>query len=243
MGLLTQTTTLTLGMLVVCLLPLIYGKMERWSALIFLFGTGALFGICAFDLLPDVVALGGPTSLTITVVVGTVYSIIHLFHLRHHESESAHGEHVEHHHPHFRVFYLSIVSHCFASGVLLSASRNLSEKLAGAVFLALLAHKGYECIIFVSILLQQHYSRLRNFVIVGTYCLALPVGVGLTYCFQAQITQTIAVYISSVAVGSLLGCLIFDFVIPSYHQVRRQWLHVAWVLFGLILTRLFMGHA
>jgi zinc transporter ZupT len=240
MGLLIQTAILTFGMLAICALPLIFSRTQKWSALFFLIGTGALFGICAFDLLPDVIEIGGPTCLTITLLVGLAYSVVHLLHLRHHQNDP---EATHHHHAHsFTTFFVSIFTHCFASGILLAISRNYSEKLALAVFLALLAHKGYECLIFVSLMLQQHFSRRRNYAYIAIYCMALPLGAGLTFLFQAQISQTLAIYVSSVAVGTLVGCLIFDFIIPCYHQVRRQWLQVGWVIFGLVLTSLLMGH-
>jgi zinc transporter ZupT len=240
--LLLQTAILTFGMLAVCSLPLVFKGVEKWSALIFLFGTGALLGVCAFDLLPDVIAIGGPTSLSISILVGVGYCILHIVHLRYHQPDS--GAEYHHHHVHsFSAFFSSLVSHCFASGMLLTVSRNFSGTLSSAVFLALLAHKGYESLVLISVVLQQQISRLRIFMVIGIYCLALPFGAGLAYLLQDKMSQIIAMYITSFAVGSLLGCLIFDFVIPSYHQVRRRWLHATWVLLGLVLTGLIMGHA
>jgi len=244
LGLAFETAILTIGMSAVCSLPFIFRRTRSSSGMLFLFGTGALFGICVFDLIPDIVEMGGHSGLGVTVAVGLAYSLIHLFHLRKHQRDAQHDHQHEHrHHAHsLPVFFASIVSHCFASGILLAVSRDFSEKLAGAVFFALLGHKGYECIVFVTLLLNHRLSRKGYIAAVAIYCLALPAGVLTAYLLNGHISQSIAIFISSVAVGSLLGCLIFDFMIPSLHVVKRHRLHAAWLLVGLIMTRLVMGY-
>jgi zinc transporter ZupT len=224
--------------------------------MLFLFGTGALFGICVFDLLPDIFEMGGRSGLAMSIAVGVAYSLVHLFHLRKHQSqndssrnrsqdkaacEESHCENHNRQHAHsLPIFFVSIVSHCFASGILLSVSRELSEKLAGAVFLALLGHKGYECIVFISLLISHRLSRLGTIAAIAVYCLALPAGVLTAVLLNGHWTQNLAVYVSSIAVGSLLGCLVFDFMLPSFETIKRERLRVGWVLLGLALTRVVM---
>jgi len=244
MNLFWETAVLSLGMLAVCSVPLIFRRARSSSGLLFLFGTGALFGICVFDLVPDIVEMGGTFGLWLTLAVGLAYSAVHLWHLRQHQTERA-CQHHHHHRVHAHslpVFFLSIVTHCYASGILLSVSRDFSEKLAGAVFLALLGHKGYESIVFVSLLLNHRLSRQGTIGAILVYCLALPAGVVTSLYLKDHLSQTFAIAISSIAVGSLLGCLVFDFVIPSFQQVRREKLRLAWILVGIVVTRLFMGY-
>lgn len=245
MGLWSETAILIFGMLAVCCLPLAFKKAQPAPGILFLFATGALFGICVFDLIPDVVEIGGQTSLYVTCMVGVIYSLTHLVHLRSHGKEQAgcesHTSHVHHSHS-FPLFFASIFSHCFASGILLAISSTFSVRLASAVFLALLAHKAYECLIFVSLLLHENYRRSLNFILVGIYCLALPIGVGLAAIMKDQMSQTVAAVVSSIAVGSLLGCLVFDFMLPSFQQIRQRRRQVFWIFLGLALTRLLMGH-
>lgn len=254
MSLAFETTILALGMSIICVLPFVFRRARSTSGMPFLFGTGALFGICLFDLLPDIFEMGGNRSLAITIAVSIAYSIVHLVHLSKHRDkhrpQHRTDDHEGHAHDHghrqhehsLPIFFFSIVIHCFASGVLLSVSKEFSEKLAGAVFFALLGHKGYEAIVFVTLLINHRLSRKGYFASISVYCLALPAGVVTSQLFADHISESIAIYVSSIAVGSLLGCLIFDFMIPSFHQVKRQRLHAAWLLIGLVLTRLVMGY-
>lgn len=252
MSLALETTILTLAMLAVCSLPFVFRRARYSSGVLFLFGTGALFGICVFDLIPDIFEMGGHTGLGIAIAAGLAYSSVHLWHLRKHQHAAGH-EKCDHPHDHFHndhlhrqhahslpIFFISIVSHCFASGVLLTVSREISEKLAGAVFLALLGHKGYECIVFISLLLGHRLSRSGTLAAIAVYCLALPAGVFTAAALNGQWNQTIAIYVSSLAVGSLLGCLVFDFLLPSFQTIRRERRRAGWIALGFALTRLVM---
>lgn len=227
-------------MAVFCALPLLSERVRRHSRPLFLMGTGALFGICFFDLVPEVFEMGGRSSLWIMGGVWALYSLIHLFHLQHHhdhdheigaEEVTAQG---------FYLFFGSLIAHCFASGMLLTVSQGLSTRIAHTVFLALLAHKTYESLLLTSILLEQRRSRSWKLAIIAAYSLSLPIGAFATALFESSFTQQIAVLVSSVAVGTLLGCLIFDFLIPSLRQVRRQRLIGGWIVLGLAMTRLVM---
>ncbi len=204
-----------------------------------------MFGLCFFDLLPDVLEIGGKSSLYIIGVVWLIYSLIHLFHLVHHETDHDHdcGDPTSHdggHSHSFAMFCGSLVTHCFASGMLLSLSHDLSAQVANTVFLALVAHKGYEALMFSSILVKQQFSWLSQCGLLGLYSLSLPLGVGLAYFLKGSLSQEVAMMMSSVAVGTLLGCLIFDFMIPTVRQLRKRRIELIWIALGLLLTQLVM---
>jgi zinc transporter ZupT len=220
-----------------CAVPLFSAGVRKHSRTLFLMGTGALFGICFFDLVPDVFALGGSSSLYIMGAVWLLYSVVHLFHLSHHHHPGEEGHTASHG---FMLFFGSLLAHCFASGMLLTASQSLSDRIARTVFIALLIHKTYESLVLTSILIEQRRSAAWNFMLIGLYSLALPAGAFATQLFQASLTQSISMVVSSIAVGTLLGCLIFDFLIPSVRELRRQRFIFAWILLGLALTRLVM---
>lgn len=221
-------------------LPLYSAAARRYSKPIFLVGTGAMFGICFFDLVPDVFHLGGSTSLYVMGAVWLLYSCIHLFHLAHHQEDGHGNRHGHLHESRFLLFLASIVAHCFASGMLLTVSFGLSKRIASTVFAALLAHKIYEALLLASILMVQRRSSQWRAAVIAIYALALPVGAGLTYFFQTIIDQRVAILISSVAVGTLMGCLIFDFLLPSVQQLKEQRFRIGWVLAGLLLTQVVM---
>jgi zinc transporter ZupT len=240
MSLLFETITIAVLMMVFCALPLFSPSARKYSKHLFLLGTGAMFGICFFDLLPDVFEMGGSSSLYIMGGVWLLYSIAHLFHLHHHDHEEFGHVHGAHSATGITFFLGSLVAHCFASGMLLTVSFGLSKKIAGTVFAALLAHKIYESLLLSSILLERKNSRLWKGTVIGLYGAALPAGAGLTAIFQGNINERIAILISSIAVGTLLGCLIFDFLLPSFAQLKQQRYKVGWILAGLLLTQLIM---
>jgi hypothetical protein len=81
MNLLVETLVISGGMSLLSVLPLFSAQVRKHSHLFFLAGTGALAGLCVFDLLPDLYELGGNSSFLITGVVWVVYSLMHLFHI------------------------------------------------------------------------------------------------------------------------------------------------------------------
>lgn len=240
MSLLVETLILASGISFFTALPLIFINIKNYSKYLFLIGTGAMVGICFFDLLPDVFELGGYSSLGIIGIVAVFYSAIHIFH-----------SHPEHNHVNtashsikssraLLVFLGSLMAHCFASGMLLAISHALSQKVASTVFLALAAHKGYEAMMLSSILLEQACSKAKKIGLMVLYVFSFPAGVLVTYLFKESFDQEVAVLISSVAVGTLMGCLVFDFLIPSLKQLKTKRLQVLWIVGGLFLTQIIM---
>ena len=171
-------------------------------------------------------------------------------------------------HRHSPWFFLtSMIGHCLASGVMLVASDGLTEtnravasSFPGAinnglhlglvvsginrtVFLALLAHKAYEALTVSSVLVESQgaeKSKKRVLLPIALYSLSLPVGVILTLAFRSYITQSIAVIAMSLAAGTLLGCLVHDFFIPSLAQIKSRRTDLVWIMFGFGLTQVMM---
>lgn len=221
----------------VSLLPLYSGFLRKYSSLFYLIGTGALAGILVFDLLPDLYELGGKTSLYSVVLVWVAYSLLHLLPLRKHQTlDELSDVPAPHHHQGLqssRFFLFSMSSHCFASGILLVTSQQFSTGLNRSVFLALLAHKLYEAITVSAVLIERQKSHRKSFYSIFIYSASLPIGVALTYAFRSYFTPGVALLATSLAAGTLLGCLIFDFLIPSLVQIRRKISTLGWVVLGL----------
>jgi len=232
----TETIVVTLAIGALCVLPLISRRVRSHSGVLVLTGTGAMLGICLFDLLPDVFEMGGVKGIVLTVAIWAVYSLMHVFHLDQHHQQSYEGAVVT---P-SPFFFFSITGHCFASGMLLTVSRSYSEILSVNVYAALLIHKAYEALTVSSILVGNSKSRLGNVGIIGAYTLSFPLGVGLATLLGETRGQVVALGIGGVAVGTLLGCLIFDFLIPSFYQLKQRRSHLAWIALGLLLTQVIM---
>jgi zinc transporter ZupT len=240
MSLLTETLIISACMILLSGLPLFSRRLREHSRFFFLLGTGALSGILLFDLIPDLFEMGGSQSLWGVGAVWALYSILHLTHLKHHKDPDAPEALVHHHHGPSSFFLVSMVGHCLASGILLVASEGLAGGLNRTVFLALLSHKAYEALTVSSILIEREGSRAKAAVSIAIYSISLPVGVALTYYFRSVLTPSIAMIATSLAAGTLLGCLIYDFILPSLVYLKARRRDAAWILIGLILTQFMM---
>ncbi len=236
LDLLTETTVVTLAIGALCVLPLISKRVRSQSGVLVLTGTGAMLGLCLFDLLPDVYEMGGSKGIALTAVIWAIYSLLHVFHLDRHHQQDYEGAVLT---P-SPFFFASIIGHCFASGMLLTVSRSFSESLSVNVYAALLIHKAYEALTVSSILVGNSRSRMNSVGIIGAYTLSFPLGVGLAMLLGDTKGQNVALAISGMAVGTLLGCLIFDFLIPSFMQLKQRRSHIAWIALGLLLTQIVM---
>lgn len=241
MSLLIETGIISLCMILLSALPLFSTRLRQYSKLFYLLGTGALAGILLFDLLPDLFEMGGSRSLIGVGIVWIAYSLFHLSHLFYHKRQGddlihAHG----HTHGNLKFFLASMIGHCIASGILLVVSRGFSENLNHTVFWALLAHKAYESLTVSSVLIEREKSRTRAVISVSLYALSLPLGVALTFLFRSLLTPSVAMLTTSLAAGTLLGCLIFDFLLPSLSQVRNRWVALAWIFVGLFTTQVLL---
>jgi zinc transporter ZupT len=235
--LLFETLAISGSIILLCGLPLFSKSVRSHSKLFFLLGTGALAGICFFELVPEIFHMGGNFSLLITGIVWVLYSIIHIFHLGHHEHDKKDDPKVDHQHSPSLVFLGSMIAHCLASGMLLVLSDGLAKGFGRTVFLALMAHKTYEALTVSSILLETQKNRSSFLISISAYALSFPSGVALTYFMGSMITQNVALFATSLAVGTLLGCLIFDFLMPSLSQIKNRRHDLAWVFAGLVVTQ------
>jgi RsiW-degrading membrane proteinase PrsW (M82 family) len=85
---------------------------------------------------------------------------------------------------------------------------------------------------------DQKEKNLKNIMLILIYIVAFPAGVILTYLSRANFNEQLAVIISSIAIGTLLGCLIFDFLVPSFKQLKVKRLQVLWLFAGFFLTQI-----
>jgi zinc transporter ZupT len=242
-------TILISAMMALCFAaPRLSKKVARHSKILLLIGTGGLVSLYFGDLLPDVLALGGMSSLAIIVAVWLTYSYFHTSHLHHHEE--SHEDHIHIHGAETsRFLMISMVSHCFSSGMLLYMSHELSARIAASVFLALIGHKGYEAL-SVSVILSQKVKESKKFLTYAViYSLALPFGVLVTAVLSRYLGEGVsphvikmtAMVVASVAVGSLAGCMVHDFIMPSIRHIKHRRLEAAWMLVGVGLTVIFVA--
>lgn len=213
-------------------LPLVFRQVKKFSIYFFLVGTGAITGICLFDLLPEVYEIGGYSSILIIIISCVIYFLLHFFTHKHHEHSTELNPSA------FFLFLASLCAHNFASGMLLAISYNLSLKIAHSIFIAMITHKGYEAMMLASIIVEQPYANIKKIKIASVYISAFPLGVVLSNIFENSFNKQVAIIISSIAVGTLMGCLIFDFLWPSFKQLKEKPMHLIWIASGFFLTQI-----
>ncbi|MGZ3694206.1 MAG: ZIP family metal transporter [Bdellovibrionota bacterium] len=248
MSLFFETSCISSCIILLAVLPLFLKVSRHYSKLAYLLGTGALSGILLFDLVPDLFKMGGFSSFWGVGIVWLIYSVLHLSHLVQHSPAETHTQDVMepgvHHHAHSSgntyIFLFSMIAHCMASGVLLVVSQGLEGGINRTVFWALLSHKAYEALTVTSVLIEKEKARRNTILCVLLYSFSLPAGVFLATSFRAVITPSVAMIVTSLAAGTLLGCLIFDFLLPSLAGIRNRKMDIAWIVGGLCLTQLVM---
>ena len=237
--------TVSLAMFFLAAMPILIPHVRKYSGRLFLFGTGSLIGICIFDLGPEVIENGGVSSISLVIIVWFAYSLFHLFHSHHHTHEIKTQEATHSttackgtYSPY--LFLVAISTHCFTSGLLLGVSRQFSPRLSHAIFTALLAHKIYEALAVSSLLLSYRKKISWTLKMIGVYLVSFPLGIFFTEIFKTQIHHSTVLIISGLALGSLAGCLVFDFLVPSLKYLKHRATEVAWLIAGIVLTFFFV---
>jgi zinc transporter ZupT len=241
-----ETAAITLVIGGFAFLPRYSAWAHNNSRVLLLVGTGALASLLIFDLIPDLVDIGGVTAIYGVIGVWLIYSLIHLFHTDHQvdhpDGHSAHASHTS-----LKTFLLSMIFHSASSGMLLYLAHSYSRQASLSVFFALLLHKAYEAL-SVSLLLsreEKHHHGSKVWLVL--YGLSFPIGVALSLALEKVFDlplqegglRTVAVLTASFAVGSLLSCLIHDFVLPSIEQIKNDFRALFWVLLGGATSVLF----
>lgn len=209
---------------VCCALPWVFSGIRAYSRPLLLVGSVVLLGFVLFDLIPEVVEVGGKLSLLLILVSSVGFTALHRLAHRHTHADTdeetpSHG---------VAVLLTSMALHCFAGGMLLVDSYAVSERLALSVFLSLIGHKAFEAISVASLLLRRVPSPGRLFQCAALYVVSFPFGVVVTEVARRTFSESLspeyfraaALVLTSLAVGSLFGCLIQDFLLPTMREFR-----------------------
>lgn len=210
-----------------CALPWIFPAIRAYSRPLLLVGTSVLLGFVAFDLVPEMVELGGLSSLWLVLLSSAGFTALHALADRH--GAHAHDEDEEGPRHGVKVLLTSMALHCFAGGMLLVSSYEVSAQLAFGVFVSLAGHKAFEAISVSSVLIQRIPTAGSLIRASALYVLSFPAGVVVTEAVRRLSVQSLspetlkqsAIVLTAIAVGSLFGCLIQDFLIPAMRDFRR----------------------
>ena len=205
--------------------PWFFSGIRNFSHFFLYLGTGALLYFALFDLLPEMIEAGGWTAIAVMLIVLGFFSWLHVRDRLHAHSGDGHP---------LSVLVVSMSLHTFSSGMLLVSSYDISETLVRGVFFSLVVHKAFEAMSVSSLLIVKEPSSKKIFLMMLLYGLSFPIGVALTSWARNWAGSAVSVgdiemsamIITSVALGSLLGCLINDFIIPTVQRLKQPRLEV-----------------
>lgn len=211
-------------MFVVGSFTLLLDYVRRKSGILNVLGLAALSFLLIYDLIPSLHQHGG--SFTIAIAMFVAYSIVHAFlHYydeRHHRNR---GHRMQRSNSiqilSVGTFLLSITFHCFVSGSVLAISDFLNMGLNWALFFPIFIHKTLEAVAVGTVLVSRVHSVRIQFLLLGFYSASITFGAVLTHEFHGYFSRDTILSLMSVAIGSMAGCLVYDFGLPAIKTLKR----------------------
>ena len=234
--------------------PLMIGRQRGIPLWLLPLATGLMIGLASFGLLPEVIHEGGRLSATVVLTVAVVYSIVHLLHVSQHAhlTHDHRSGHCDHHHEgeedipsgdnskSLAVFFSSIVLHSLFDGALLVISSSLVNAAFVTVIVSLAIHKLFEAMSVSSIVLGRRRSVQRALPLMGLYLLSFPSGVVVATILKEfvrdELLHPFAILVMAAAIGNLVSCLLYDFVLPSIKRFKHAKEELAWLALGVAVA-------
>jgi len=252
-----QTLAITVGTACCTIVPFAFGAKRGLPRGLLPLATGMMTGLCCFGLLPEAGREGGALSLALTTLVAVVYSLLHLRHLHHrpaattqtaHAHDEVTGSYGTHVHGDSNrplgILATAIFVHSLLDGSLLVISTDLFTQATMSVTVSLWIHKAFEALSLASLVYWRVSNRQVAARWLTAYVLSFPCGVFLTFWMQQLVTasglQRVALIVMSVAIGNLIGCLIFDFILPSIGRFKYYKGEIFWLASGFAAATLLL---
>lgn len=207
------------------------------------FTAGALLGLVAFDLLPEIFEIAETETLDvvwpmIALVVGFLlfHSVERLI-LIHHSHEQ---EYVIHKHPHVGIASsLALVGHSFLDGMSIGLAFQINNTAGTAVAIAVIGHRFADGFNSVNLMLFHKNDRSRTLKLLAVVAVA-PVLGALTTFFYSLPETALAIYLGFFA-GFILYIGASD-ILPQAHSKKSARSTIAFTILGTIfmfaITRL-----
>ncbi len=182
------------------------------------FSAGAILGVVAFDLLPEIADLSQQTGTSfdramVALVVGFLaFHVLEKLLVLHHAHEQEYGDH---HHPSVGLASaLALAGHSLADGIGIGLAFQLDSTVGVAAAFAVITHDFADGLNSVSLMLVHRNSRQRALTLLAIDAVAPVVGVSLTLLFSVP-DSTLLLYLGVFA-GFLLYIGASD-VLPEAH--------------------------
>lgn len=194
---------------------------KRKLGLMLGFTAGALLGLVAFDLLPEIfdITKSGVVDVIwpmIALVTGfLLFHTLEKFILIHHSHEN---DYVVHQHPHVGIASsAALVAHSFLDGTAIGVAFQVSSSVGWAVSVAVIGHRFADGFNSVSLMLFHKNKRTTALKVLAVVAIAPIIGALSTYLFTIP-ESAIAIYLGFFA-GFLLYIGASD-VLPQAHSKK-----------------------
>jgi len=211
-------------------------RLQNRIHLILGFTAGALLGLVAFDLLPEIIKLVqtqnmDPMKPMIALVIGFLaFHILEKFLLIHHAHEDTYGKHK---HPNVGIASaLALICHSFSDGIGIGLGFHVSNTLGLLVGIAVIAHDFSDGLNTVSLTLVHKNSSKKAVFFLILDALAPVLGALSTSLFTIP-DATLTVYFGFFA-GFLLYIGASD-ILPEAHSQHSSYGTIAMTIFGTLL--------
>jgi len=199
------------------------------------FTAGALLGLVAFDLLPEIFEISSASDLDIIwpmIAFATGFLLFHSverYILIHHSHER---DYLIHTHPQVGMASsLALVGHSFLDGLSIGIAFQVSEAVGIAVAIAVIGHRFADGFNSVNLMLLHKNDRSRTLKFLGLVGLAPIVGVLCSFFFTLPET-TLAIYLGFFA-GFILYIAASD-ILPQAHSKKSTRLTLVLTILGAI---------
>ena len=199
------------------------------------FTAGALLGLVAFDLLPEIFEITETRSLDImwpmiALVVGfLLFHTVERLILIHHSHEQ---DYVIHKHPHVGIASsLALVGHSFLDGMSIGIAFQVNNTVGTAVAIAVIGHRFADGFNSVNLMLLHKNDRSRTLKLLAVVAVAPILGALTTFLFSLP-ESILAVYLGFFA-GFILYIGASD-ILPQAHSKKSARSTIAMTFIGAI---------
>lgn len=199
------------------------------------FTAGALVGLVAFDLLPEIFQISAAEALDIiwpmiALVVGFLaFHTVEKFILVHQSHES---DYALHKHPHVGVASsVALVGHSFFDGMSIGLAFQVSNSVGIAVSIAVIGHRFADGFNSVNLLLHHGNNRVRTLKLLAIVAVA-PILGAISTMFYSLPLSTLAIYLGFFA-GFLLYIGASD-ILPQAHSKGSSYKTIFFTILGAV---------
>lgn len=199
------------------------------------FTAGALIGLVAFDLLPEIFEISSSGAVDIIYPMIALVTGFLLFHivektiLLHHSHEH---EYIVHQHPH--VGYASaaaLIGHSFLDGASIGFAFQLNNAAGFAVALAVIAHRFADGFNGVSLMMHHKNTLRQSHIVLGLVAIAPILGTLFTVFYELS-ESFLGIYL-----GFFAGFLIYisaSDILPQAHNNSKSRLPIVFTILGAV---------